>query len=517
MREDSLRKLITFFFQYLWLVCALLIGINFASSLYTARIIMQNSMQEGLESLATEISHRIDVNYRLLESLKTLPQLNDTSIDVKDRAASLKPFAAAFDLWMIGVVDPDGMISSTLSYDSSRVTRDYIPRIMQTARREMSDIFAAGATGDPNFSQFVPVMRDNKVVSIIFTSMLLTDIDNLLKYREQSANGFYLLLDSKQKIISHPSQDELFQDLNDLTKREFFIGKANRDLFLQDLRTGSSSSFFSWYEKTLIYTVNMRIPNTQWTLVHRAHVFTTFYATLVGFAVQSVIYIIVFLGLHFLGTSYVAKKLTPVDNILKQVIDLNKVIHNTDTVNSEDAASILYISQKGLRDELTELPTRMLFRQVLNQRIRELQPATLCAIFYIDMDNLKSINDSFGHDYGDMAMVMMSKCLRNVAEQHDGLCARYGGDEFVLFVENLPDQKTATIIAQELKEYLRGSIAKGTEELSFYSSIGVALYPLHASSIDVVIQLADIALYEVKQNGKGDFAIYSPSPSKDTD
>lgn len=76
-------------------------------------------------------------------------------------------------------------------------------------------------------------------------------------------------------------------------------------------------------------------------------------------------------------------------------------------------------------------------------------------------------------------------------------------------MENLQSESTAKDIARELLKMLRGKVEKGGRQMEYHSSIGVALYPLHGSHIDVVIQLADIALYTAKQSGKNRFVLYS--------
>lgn len=498
-----------FLFKYLWVVCCVLICINFVSIMLSSYSIMKNSAKENLDSLATELSHRVTVSYDLLEGISMMPFMGDMSIPVSDRAAQLKPFATSFGYWMIGIVDMDGSISSTLRYQSRKVQRDYIERIKKTGRREMTDVFPSGATGDLNYSLLVPIKRDGEVVSIVFASTLIDELYKVVTRNEATDRGYYILLDSKLDIISHHNKGMLFENLPELVKDEIMLYNKTNEEFCTDLREKNTGSFVSLFNNSLYYTVYTRQDNTDLMLVHRIKIFHTFQAAVIGFVIQALLYITVFSALYYFGTMYMQRELRPVDNILKQVVDLNKELLNSDRIDTAQISDIIHISQKGLKDELTGLPTRTLFRQLLNIRMAKLSTTSFAAIFFIDMDNLKTINDSFGHKYGDVAIKFFGLRLHDFAFRKGGFCARYGGDEFVMFIDGFADIESIKPLSDELLGLLRGHIEKNDETHRFHASIGIALYPMHSTHIDVVIQLADIALYETKQKGKNGYTIYS--------
>lgn len=509
MKEDTLRKLVAFFFRYLWLVCGALIAVNLCSMLLTAYGIVKDGAEEALRAAGTELSRSVTVNYDLLESLKDLPLLGDTSIPVQDRALALRPFVQPFGLWMIGVVDPDGSISSTLRYKSAKVERDYIPRILLTGQREMTDVFHAGATGELNYTLLVPVKRDDKVVSIVFVATRLREVQEMLQRNAYDSDSYFLLLDGGQNVIAHPWSGMLFKNMFDLMDQEWLFGSTQeeaRELFSEQ----KPGAFLSVFNRTLYYTLCMPLKDTPWMLIHRIRLIPTLQSTLISFSLQAFLYLLIFGLLYFFGNAYILRQIEPMDFVLKQIIVLNKAVHNSNILTDKDAETLLTLSRKGLKDELTGLPTRMLFRQMLNAKLHDCPPSSLCAVFYIDMDNLKSINDEFGHSYGDEAICRFGEGLQDVATRHAGLCSRYGGDEFLLFVENLKSQEKAAAIAAELLATLRGTLNKDGEERSYHASIGYSLYPLQTGHIDLAIQFADIALYEAKQRGKNTFALYTP-------
>lgn len=509
MKEDTLRKLVAFFFRYLWLVCGTLIAVNLFSLLFSGFEGVKHRAEEALRAAGTELSRSVSVNLDLLASFSELPVLSDTSLPVQDRAATLKPFVHPFGLWMIGVVDPDGSISSTLRYKSAKVQRDYIPRILRTGQPEMTDIFRSGATGDLNYTLLMPVKHDGKVISIVFVATPLREIHKLLGRNPYDSDSYFLLLDSALNIIVHPADNMLFKSMLDLTNREW-IFDTTQAVVQQQFQDRKSGRFISLFQGELFYSLSMPLDGTPWMLIHRVRLLPTLSAALMGFTFQAFVYVLIFGLLYYFGNAYILRQIEPMDFVLKQVIVLNKAVCNSNILTNKDAETLLELSRKGLKDELTGLPTRMLFRQLLNSRLQEGLHNKLCALFYLDMDNLKSINDTFGHAYGDEAIRRFGEGLLEVAARRQGLCSRYGGDEFLLFTEGLKNPAEATDIAAELLETLQGTVVSDGVELAFHASIGYSLYPLQTNHLGHAIQLADIALYEAKQRGKNSYVMYSP-------
>lgn len=509
MREDTLRKLVSFFFRYLWVVFGSLLCVNLLNLFVTTTAIMETSAREKLASLSGELASTVASHYKLLNGLTTFPGIADTSIPVEDRAWALRPYAQSFGVWMLGVVDTDGHIAGTRSYSYAKVQRDYIPRIVASKQQEMTNAFPSGETGESNFTQLVPVLRDGEVVTIVFAATRLSDLKAVLTRSNADSMGYYYLADSTLTLGIFPDHGLEGQNIEDLSKNEKVFGSMTREAMLDDLRAGRSNSYYSILDNAIYFTTYMLVPGTTWRLAHRVQVSTVVQTALTGFAVQVLLYGLVLIVLMFVWYRYIQKAIAPMDNILKQVIDLNRMVYNSDTCTDEETAALLYISRRGLKDELTDLPTRMLFRQMLNEHLQKMSTNALCALFYIDMDNLKRINDTLGHDCGDVALKDFGESVRQVAANHISLCSRYGGDEFLLFVEYLESEDMATDIARELLLKLRGTVEKGNRRMEYHSSIGVALYPLHGNHIDVVIQLADIAMYKAKQSGKNRFVLYS--------
>ncbi len=133
----------------------------------------------------------------------------------------------------------------------------------------------------------------------------------------------------------------------------------------------------------------------------------------------------------------------------------------------------------------------------------------------LDIDDFKHINDSYGHSTGDDALVLMGKCLNEIANEHI-YTARYGGDEFVILFDDLPDD-----VILDVNEKLKGSMAKGIAGASlpiFTVSQGVfAKVPKQESRPWDFTSTADAALYVTKRNGKNNLLlVHSPKELKNT-
>ena len=507
---NSMKRFSTLFFRHLWVVFTAFLVISLVSIAFSAYILVENHTKDSTDYHKRDLSSRINMTYRLLEGFSAQPELQDLSLSVMERAMSLKAYASAFDFWMIGVVDPDGTISSTLRPKIGKVARDYIPRILSTGEREISDPFPAGATGDMIYTQFMPVKKDGKTVSICFVSTPLEHLSRLINTdkRHGRGEGYALLLDSTRSIMAHPDKNKLLLPIEGLVASERFLYGSSQEKFLQDIKAKRSGEYLSLFEDTLYFTAFTPIDDTDWMLIHRIRIVHAVRYVLMGLLLQTAFYVLVFTALYRYAQKIVSKEIKPMDALLQQMDALGRSLGTTGHITTEDFLGILHLSREGLSDALTGLPTRTLFRQKAQELIAA-SPDQTFGFFFIDMDNLKIINDQLGHKYGDEAIKTFASLLATFARRHSGLCCRYGGDEFVLILP-LDTLGEASDLARELLALQRGSVSDGERSFFYGASIGVAFYPLECDSLDKALQHADIALYDSKHKGKGTFSIYLP-------
>lgn len=169
-------------------------------------------------------------------------------------------------------------------------------------------------------------------------------------------------------------------------------------------------------------------------------------------------------------------------------------------------------------DALTELPNRALLIERLHEAFAHARrDAGAGCILFIDLDNFKSLNDTLGHDKGDILLRQVAGRLRNCVRTSDTV-ARLGGDEFVVLVEGLPhdlsQQRTA---AEQLAEKILGSFtheyALGEHNFCTTPSIGVAFFDHQNQSVDELLRFADLAMYQSKAAGRNTVRFFEPHMS----
>ena len=134
--------------------------------------------------------------------------------------------------------------------------------------------------------------------------------------------------------------------------------------------------------------------------------------------------------------------------------------------------------------------------------LKKADPQMTKALCFVDMDNLKHLNDSCGHAGGDIALKSIGYILREFEKKYDGVVGRYGGDEFVMLLTSLDDEKELRSVLDELVLRLQTNIQSGGQSIPVQCSVGVSIYRPGAG-LEQMIADADEALYYVKQNGKG--------------
>ena len=169
----------------------------------------------------------------------------------------------------------------------------------------------------------------------------------------------------------------------------------------------------------------------------------------------------------------------------------------------------LALEHQALYDELTDLPNRTLFHDRLQHAIRNSRRyGRSFAIILMDLDSFKEVNDTLGHDVGDLLLKEVGRRLKDTVRSADTV-ARLGGDEFVIILESL-SEKYAEAVAEKIRKALDRAFALEGEVVDISASLGIALFPEHGIDAVTLIRRADMAMYVAKHEHSG-FAIYSPA------
>lgn len=179
------------------------------------------------------------------------------------------------------------------------------------------------------------------------------------------------------------------------------------------------------------------------------------------------------------------------------------------------------ISFLAFNDHLTTLPNRTAFSEAVETRLQE-DSCSAAAVLFMDLDEFKRVNDTLGHDAGDQMLAQLGPRLREsvyalgfVDLDFEGAkippVARWGGDEFTLFLDGVTDVERAVQIAQQIVAQMRKPLTVGTLDIVTGATVGVALYPSDSDNIQELLGFADVAMYHAKQRGDVRVQPYTPS------
>ena len=195
--------------------------------------------------------------------------------------------------------------------------------------------------------------------------------------------------------------------------------------------------------------------------------------------------------------------------LLQRLADnVSFALENFDRADEKNKADerIEYLAS---HDSLTDLPNREMFNGLLRQAIETAhRHQRRFAVLFIDLDRFKVINDSLGHDAGDMLLVVVASRLRSALRTSD-VVARLGGDEFVVILDECAETDDVENIATNLLSVLSQPMELSGHECHTTASIGIAMYPQNGFDALTLTKNADMAMYLAKEDGKNSFRFFS--------
>jgi len=167
------------------------------------------------------------------------------------------------------------------------------------------------------------------------------------------------------------------------------------------------------------------------------------------------------------------------------------------------------LSRKAHYDELTGLPNRCYFNASLEKALHAAKRSgNRVAVIFVDLDGFKDINDTMGHDAGDLLLQQLAERMRQCVREEDTV-ARIGGDEFTIFLKQISNAHDASLVAAKLVSTISKPATVNGAIATVSASVGIALYPTDAMSPVGLLKAADLAMYKAKEGGKNDFCFYA--------
>ena len=162
----------------------------------------------------------------------------------------------------------------------------------------------------------------------------------------------------------------------------------------------------------------------------------------------------------------------------------------------------------AFHDALTGLANRALFLDRVSQSIHQSnRNNTRCAVIYLDLNEFKPLNDTYGHPFGDKVLIHAAQVIKEAVRKVDTV-SRQGGDEFSVLLEETPSIEGAVIVAQKIITSIRQAFVIDNINVSIGASAGIAVYPEHGSDADKLISNADKAMYAAKSLGGNGYYLY---------
>lgn len=494
--------------RYSLVFCALITVFILAGGALLSVNRMKSDAETSLHNSQAQISQRVTGAVELLESLASLPEYYDPELPAIDKVKRLDQLSPYFGYMMICYVDADIIVYSDGAEPASLASRDYMQQLFATGQKQVTDSFAAGADGTTlNYTVAVPLKDpQGNITGALFCAIYFDEAVEILEESAGSLNADATLIGSKGQIMSSTAGLTYGDSVMEALRDDTLFGVTS-DKLEELLLAAQPGTYWSIHDGSLCYTAYQRVDNTNWDILCTVNLGSVFMQILPSLLIVACLTAFACVGLLLSIRKYIAKQMVVVDTLVQSMGELEKRVYQNERPENIDFKEILRLTSDGLSDSLTGVVTRTVFLNNAAAQLEKADSERVKALIFVDMDNLKYINDTCGHDGGDIALKSVGYILREYEKKYDGVVGRYGGDEFVLLLTGLDDQKELHDVLEGLVLRLQSKIHSGGQNIPVQCSLGVSIYQ-PGMDLEQMISDADEALYYVKQNGKGYYHIH---------
>lgn len=209
------------------------------------------------------------------------------------------------------------------------------------------------------------------------------------------------------------------------------------------------------------------------------------------------------------GDKYILLQISDLSGHYSRVKQLKHMIKEIDNEYEQVRAAEKISHFRASHDALTGLPNRYLFYERLDYAVSMAnRNKEMLAVAFLDLDGFKEVNDSYGHEVGDLLLQLAAERLKKLLRESDTL-ARFGGDEFLFIFPQIKSTADAAIIAKRILAAMTRPFILSGVEIYITTSVGISIYPQDTNDCRNLINKADLAMYQVKNNGKNDYGFYN--------
>lgn len=216
------------------------------------------------------------------------------------------------------------------------------------------------------------------------------------------------------------------------------------------------------------------------------------------------------------GTKTFIVSMSDITEIKKAENEIRELNRELSKLNGELVQEIaerkkyeIQLKHQANHDSLTGLPNRVLLFELMRQSFAfEDRHNKLMALMLLDLDNFKDVNDTLGHLSGDILLKKVAKRLQQCTRKYDTV-GRIGGDEFVIVVNDISTVNDIRLFTEKVRGTLQEPFDILGQAITVTASIGIAIYPVHGTTVRALMKMADIAMYAAKKSGRNEFRFFS--------
>jgi diguanylate cyclase (GGDEF)-like protein len=239
--------------------------------------------------------------------------------------------------------------------------------------------------------------------------------------------------------------------------------------------------------------------------------FTMISAAFFAFALQQTHYLVIAVASLFGYEAGYLVYLGYVDFLLQFMTGVGMIACLLEDEREASELATVEIEHLAYHDALTGLPNRPLFMDRLIVAVAQASRANQkMAVFFLDLDRFKDINDSLGHSTGDALLKVVAERIRRCVREGDTV-ARFGGDEFTLLIPRIENIEDAAKIAQKIIDNLKIPFLIAEREMFVTTSIGIGIFPSDGHDPETLVRNADTAMYRAKDQGRDNYQLYAPA------
>lgn len=389
--------------------------------------------------------------------------------------------------------------------------RSYYYEAMQ-GKESISEVVTSFTT-----SKFISVIEvpifgnDGKPMGLIQRNYDLSELQEFV-HNLATETTFVIILDKDGKIVAHSSRTlKTTEDRTDESRYDF----------VQKVLTGKSGSIRTMFEDEESFICYSRNKTTNWAVI-TVHPCKYTHIRIYGKAIIACgfgIVMLIFTALFaYLMTDKITKPLLALSKAVLEVAGKNRDNHLTGDELQQMTEAFGEIKETNFNlkvaaetDQLTKLlnkETAQNFCEVALQNMlnnSKMPPGTLAALYIIDLDKFKQANDTYGHHHGDLILQAFAEKLKAVFRTND-IIGRFGGDEFVVFIANIPNLEVIESKARQILETARNLMIEN-KNADITASIGVAIAPRDGVEYSALFKTADGNLYCVKDDGRNGYCL----------